>query len=294
MKISGLILLLLALNAACITVSANQTLRTQNDSFPAVGVEKAVLETGAGSLTINGRSGLEEIEVSAEFRCSSGFASNSQRILDNLRLSMEVRGNTFYLKSEHTKTWNFGESGWINITINMPSGIEMAVKDGSGSILISGMDRSIGINDGSGSIELTNNDGSIHIKDGSGAIQVRSAQGDIDINDGSGSIDLKYLGASAQIQDGSGSIDVDDVRGDLIIHDDGSGSIHAQNIQRDVDINDGSGSIEVRHVGGNVQIHDGSGSISVTDVGGNLSIPRGGSGSINYSDIAGQVSVPEK
>ena len=134
MKISGLILLLLALNTACVTVSASQAIRTQNDSFSAVGVEKAVLETGAGSLAINGRSGLEAIEVSAEFKCGSDFASNSQRILDSLRLSMEVRGNTFHLKSEHLKTWNFGESGWIDITINMPSGIELEVDDGSGSI----------------------------------------------------------------------------------------------------------------------------------------------------------------
>ena len=293
MKISWLFSLLLAFNASCMTVSADQMLRTQTEYFSADGVVAAELETGAGSLTVNGIEGLDAIEVSAEFKCGSALFSDAQRILDNLQLSMEVRGNTFYLKSDQLRDWSWGNSGWIDISINMPKRIDLEVNDGSGSTFISGMGRNIRIKDGSGKIELTNTDGSIYIDDGSGEIRIRNAEGDIDINDGSGSIDLRYLGGSAQIHDGSGSIDVDDVRGDLIIREDGSGSIRAQNIQRDVEINDGSGSIDVQHVGGSVQIRDGSGSISVADVGGDLSIPSGGSGSIHYSDITGKVSVPE-
>ena len=97
-----------------------------------------------------------------------------------------------------------------------------------------------------------------------------------------------------QVRDGSGSINVDDAGGDLNIPSDGSGGIHVQNIQHNVDINDGSGSIDVRHVGGNVRINDGSGSIKVEDVGGDLIIPGAGSGSVHYSGIKGRTDVPKR
>jgi DUF4097 and DUF4098 domain-containing protein YvlB len=292
MRTYPFLLLISVLSISCVSVLADHTLQTQTKSFPADGVEAAILETGAGTLTVTGTSGLSAIEVRAEYKSGSGFSDSAQRILDKLRLSMEVQGNTFYLKSEHLDNWSWGDSGWIDITINMPKEIDLKVSDGSGSMAISGMGRNVTINDGSGEIELTNINGNIRIDDGSGEIRVRNARGDIDIHDGSGSIDLLYIGGNARIRDGSGSIHVADVSGDLIIPNDGSGDIHVENAMRDVDINDGSGSIDVRHAGGSVRICDGSGSIHIDDVGGDLTIPRDGSGSVQYSGIRGKVSVP--
>jgi hypothetical protein len=312
MKCSLLLALLMALNTSCVTVLADHTLRTQTESFPASGIEAAILKTGAGMLTVTGMPDLSAIDVRAEFKSRSGFSGNTQEILDNLQLDMEVRGNTFYLKADHRGGWNWGDSGCIDIYINMPANIELDVDDGSGPLSISGIDRNVGIKDGSGEIELTRINGSIRIHDGSGEIRVRNAQGNLEINDGSGSIDLRYLGGNVQIQDGSGSIHVDDVGGDLVISGDGSGEIRVRNIQHNVDIHDGSGSIDVLQVGGNVhihdgsgsirvehtegnvQIHDGSGSIDADHVGGDLIIPAAGSGSVHYSDIRGNASVPKR
>jgi hypothetical protein len=294
MRIAWLFVLCLALTTSCIPVLADHTLSTQTESFPASGMSRADLETGAGILTIIGTPGLQEIEVRAEFKSGSGISGNTQRILDNLVLDMEVRGSTFYLKTENRRDWSWGNSGWIDIHINMPAGIELDIDDGSGPISISGMGQDVNIKDGSGKIELTRIEGSVRINDGSGEIQVRDARGSVDINDGSGSVDVRHAGGNVQIRDGSGSISVDDVGGNLIIPGDGSGSIDVQNIQNDVDINDGSGSISVRHAGGNVQINDGSGSIDVTDVSGNLTIPSAGSGSVHYSDVRGNVDVPKR
>jgi hypothetical protein len=294
MKNYPFLLLLTLLNTSCVSVLADHTLQTQTKSFSAEGVAKAILDTGAGSLTVIGMPGLSAIEVRAEYKNSTGFSGNAQNILDKMRLSMEVRGNIFYLKSEHPGGWNWGESGWIDITINIPKVIELEVNDGSGSMSISGMDRNVNIVDGSGGIELTNVNGDISISDGSGEIRVRNARGDIDINDGSGSIDLRYIGGNTRIRDGSGSISVADLNGDLIIPEDGSGNIRVENATRDVDINDGSGSVVVLHAGGSVRIQDGSGSIRIDDVGGDLTIPRAGSGSLHYSGIRGRISVPER
>jgi len=236
MKISWFIAFLLVFSTSCISVMADHTIRTQTESFPAGDVTAALLETGAGTLTVTGMPGLSAIEVTAEFKCRDSSAAKAQDILDNLRLTMEVRGNTFHLKSEHLRDWNWGDSGWIDITIKMPKQIDLEVDDGSGAIAISGMGRNIRIEDGSGEIELTDIDGSIHIEDGSGEIRIRNAQRDVEINDGSGSIDVRYVGGNVRISDGSGSIDVDDVRGDLIIPSDGSGSLHYARVTGKVDV----------------------------------------------------------
>ena len=172
MRISLLLALFLGLNTSCITVMADHTLRTQTESFPASDVETAILETGAGFLTITGTPGLSAIEVRAEYKCGSGFSGNTQRILDNLQLDMEVRDNTFYLKSDRRGNWNWGDSGWVDIFINMPAEIGLDINDGSGPISISGITRNIKIKDGSGEIELTRIDGNIQIDDGSGEIRV--------------------------------------------------------------------------------------------------------------------------
>ena len=116
------------------SVSADQTIRAQFESFPAQSIETAFLDTGAGSLTISGISGLGEIEVSAEYRVGFGVLSDTQRVLDNLRLNMEVQGNTFHLRTEELNGWSLGNSGWIDIAVKMPKEIALEVKDGSGSL----------------------------------------------------------------------------------------------------------------------------------------------------------------
>jgi DUF4097 and DUF4098 domain-containing protein YvlB len=275
MRISMLSLLLLAVSTSCVSVMADQTLRTQTKSFPARGVSAARLETGAGLLEIIGVADLPEIEVRAEYRCNGAFSVDAQRILDNLRLVMELRGDTFFLKSEHLDSWNWGDRGWIDVYINLPDSIDLEVDDGSGTVSVVGMGRNVEIKDGSGEIELIDIGGNIRINDGSGEIRIRNAAGEVSIDDG------------------SGSIIVNDVAGDLIIPHDGSGEIRVQNARRNVSIDDGSGSIDVRHVGGSVRIRDGSGSIDVNDVAGDLIIPRDGSGSIHYSRVMGKADVPE-
>ncbi len=228
---------MLFLSTACAISMADQTITTKQQSFQASGVADARLETGAGSLTIIGRPGAATIEVTAEYKARASSQQDIQRILDNLKLTMELRGSTFFLKSEHLNQWNWsGDSGSIDLTITMPPAIALSVDDGSGSIEISGMARDIAIDDGSGSIEIREIQGSLTIDDGSGSIHVVDVTGNLDIDDGSGEIDVRSVRGSVRVSDGSGSIDVQNVTGDLIVALDGSGSIRYRDIQGNVDI----------------------------------------------------------
>jgi DUF4097 and DUF4098 domain-containing protein YvlB len=232
--ISGALLLF---STACVNGMADQTISTRQQSFPAAGVTDARLETGAGSLTIVGRPGAATIEVTAEYKARASSQQDVQRILDNLKLTMELRGSQFFLKTEQLNHWNWsGDSGSIDLTITMPPAVALSVDDGSGSIEISGIQRDISIDDGSGSIEIREIQGSLTIDDGSGSIHAVDVTGNIDIKDGSGEVDVRNVRGSVRVSDGSGSIDVESVTGDLIVASDGSGSIRYRDIQGNVDI----------------------------------------------------------
>jgi hypothetical protein len=236
MRITLSFALLALCTGACAFSMAEQTLRTQNESFPAAGVSAVRLETGPGTLQVTGKPGAPSIEVTAEFKANIGSHGDAQRILDNLKLTMETRGNTFCLKSEQLGDWHWGDSGRIDLTIIVPSEVGLDIDDGSGSMSVKGMGREVRIKDGSGEIEVDGVDGNLVIDDGSGSIWIRNVKGDVRIVDGSGGIDVARVGGSVRIDDGSGSIDVEDVGGDLVIPHDGSGSVHYRDIRGRLDI----------------------------------------------------------
>ena len=221
---------------SCAFSMAEQTLRTQNESFSAAGVSAVRLETGPGSLQVTGRPGAPSIEVTAEFKANVGSQGDAKRILDNLKLTMETRGDTFFLKSEQLSDWHWGDSGRIDLTIALPSAVRLDINDGSGSMSIKGMGRDVRIEDGSGEVEVDGVDGNLEIDDGSGSIWIRNVKGEVAIEDGSGGIDIARVGGNVRIDDGSGSIDVEDVAGDLIIPHDGSGSVHYRDVRGRLDI----------------------------------------------------------
>jgi len=215
---------------------AEQTVATRRHTFPAAGVTTARLDTGAGELTIRGRAGASEIEVVADYKAHSPGRLSAQEIIDKLKLSMEVRGGTFYLKTADREDWNWGHDGSIDLTVTVPAAVALEVRDGAGGMTITGIDGDVTIHDGSGGIEVEDVRGKLRIDDGSGSIVVRNVGGAIDIVDGSGSIEIVHAGGDVRIEDGSGSIDVRDVAGRLDVPRKGSGSVHYSDVRGRVDV----------------------------------------------------------
>lgn len=236
MKIQFAMLLTVLTTNACVVVSAEELLKTENKSFDASGVTSARLDTGAGTLRIIGDADATSIEVKAEYRGRPRSSRDAERILDNLRLTMEMQGSTFYLRSESGGHWRGSRSGSIDLTITVPSRFSLKIEDGSGSIDLSGIDRDVTIDDGSGSIDIDAVRGNLRLDDGSGSIQIRDSGGRIEIKDGSGSIDISRAGGDVTIRDGSGSISVDDVAGGFEVLRDSSGSINHRGVRGEVRI----------------------------------------------------------
>lgn len=196
------------------------------------GLESLVIEAGAGSMDVRGVAGLDSIVVNATVVVADAGEKEAIRFIEKkMRLSLDRIGDHAKLDSWFEQGFfGRGSNARIELDISVPTGIDINVDDGSGSIDISDISAAVSIDDGSGSIELKNVT-DIQIDDGSGSIDIANASGDVSIVDGSGSITVRSVGGSVTIDDGSGGIDVSDVEQDLIIVDDGSGGFSFSNVR---------------------------------------------------------------
>lgn len=218
----------------------------------AAGARDLIVKVGAGSLKIEGKAGLDRVNIRGR-ACAS-----SAELLDDVRLRAERSGSEVQVESLRR------EEGW-SLTGNRYASLDLVIEVPAGM--------AAEIADGSGSIEITNL-GAVGITDGSGEITGSNLHGDVRVRDGSGSITLTDLGGAVNIRDGSGSIDLRNVGGQVVIVD-GSGEIGVRGARTSVRISDGSGNIDVADVSGNLTVeNDGSGGIEYANVRGTVDIPR--------------------
>lgn len=202
----------------------------------ASGIDALIIDVGAGSLDVVGVNGLDTVEVKATIVIADDDSEEARKIIEeDLVLTLERAGNSVELTSDFDDSfWNFGSSGRVDLEVRAPSTLAVTIDDGSGSIDISDFSGKVVIDDGSGSIDVRNV-GPLKIDDGSGSIDVRGAAGDVVVVDGSGSISIEAVEGTVKIDDGSGSIRVTDVAEDLIIIDDGSGSLSHSGVRGTVE-----------------------------------------------------------
>jgi hypothetical protein len=202
-------------------------------SLDATGLTELFIDAGAGYLTVTGDDESSAIVVVAVITVDTRNDVKAKETIERrLELTLDRRGEEATLVSGFTS--GRGPGATIDLDVSMPSGFALKIDDGSGSTVIADIRGDIIFDDGSGSIEITNV-GSVEVDDGSGSIRIHGATGDVYVNDGSGSIEIHGVGGSVTVDAGSGSIDVEDVEKDLIIENDGSGSLTYNNIRGVVD-----------------------------------------------------------
>jgi DUF4097 and DUF4098 domain-containing protein YvlB len=228
----------------------------RNAVVDASGARSVEVEAAAGSLRVEGKPGLRQVQV-------TGTAySSSQQMLNRIRLIAERRGDVVFIKADipdNDESWYRNNySAALDLVIEVPQGMNADIADGSGDAKIL-------------------NVGSLDASDGSGSLSVIGAAGSVHITDGSGDLTIENIGGDVRVSDGSGDLNVRNVTGSFIVETDGSGSIYATDVK---------GSVVVEN--------DGSGTIEVNKVGKDLRVESKGSGSIDYADVSGQVDIPER
>ena len=216
----------------------------------AKGAKSVRIIAKAGTLRIEGRSGLEEVRVRGT-ACAS-----KERLLDDVRLEAERSGDVVRVEAiipDNRSFWR--SSSRLDLTIEVPDSVALRVRDSSGSTDIRGVGE-LSLKDSSGSIFIEDVAGNIEVDDSSGEIEIVGAERDVRVEDSSGEIDIREVGGSVDIvQDSSGEIDISKVEGSVLVRRDSSGSIYVRDVGGDFTVErDGSGSIRYRDVKGRVDI----------------------------------------
>lgn len=227
------LLILMMFTASLVHAAGIEYEEVRNLNLSTEGISTLEIETGAGSLDVIGASGTDEIVVTATIQVAEDDEEKARKVIESgIVLSLEKSGDAAVLKSYFEGGFmNFGDSPRVQLEVRVPERLALNIDDGSGSIVVQSVSGNIELEDGSGSILLTNVGGDVEIDDGSGSISVEGVNGDLIIGDGSGSIKVRDVAGSVTVDDGSGSINVSDVEKDLIIEEEGSGSLNFSNIR---------------------------------------------------------------
>jgi DUF4097 and DUF4098 domain-containing protein YvlB len=254
-KIAFFCLIFLFSLSAAFAAQSRETLR-----LPAAGVRSLHIECGAGSLKVQGKDNLEQIEVDAVL-VVNGIAEGElpEFRKEHVTLTLEKSGDKAILTSSIESDFSLatlfseGRHARIDLDVRLPRRLALAVADGSGDCEIRDSDGGLALEDGSGDTKVTNIKGAVKIEDGSGDLYLADIGANVTIDDGSGDIMLRSCGGDVSISDGSGQTELRDIRGSIWI-DDGSGDIIIDGAEKDVTIDEaGSGAVEIRNVKGKVK-----------------------------------------
>jgi len=234
--------------------------QTRQMTLPASDIYELRIQCGAGSLYITSAEWQDSIRVFAEIEAEDKNKIEYQDFPEKyVDLRLERKGPRAILKSDLKKNLlnSLGTllnpmDPKINLTIEVPRGVDLFIDDDSGAI------------------HIQHFSGHLVIKDASGGITLENVTGNVTVADGSGKIVMEDILGNVEIKDGSGRIDVDKIRGD-------------------VRVTDGSGEISIQHVDGYVTVMDESGEININDIAGNVLIRSPGSGEMNIERVNGQI-----
>jgi hypothetical protein len=220
----------------------------RNLDLDASGISDMFIEAGAGAIVVTGVEGSNDVVVVATITVDTNDADDGAKFIEErLRLSLERDGDRAELSADFRSGLGWGDDAVIDLDVRMPAQVALVIDDGSGPIAVDGISSAVRIDDGSGPIELGNsgdvdiddgsgsirleNTGAVKIDDGSGSITIVGAAGDVYVEDGSGTIEIRGVAGTVTVDDGSGDIDIDDVEHDLIIEEEGSGSLRYSNVR---------------------------------------------------------------
>jgi len=229
--ITGATILLLLLIS--FSIAAGMEANEKKDlELPAEGIERTEIECGAGFLKVSGVEGLSSIRVEAEISVDGIGSTDLKKFLeDHITLTLTKKGETAVLKSKTDGLIPSGKSCTIDLTVQLPKKMSLAIADGSGYIELTDLNGNLEIADGSGEITAENINGNVNISDGSGEITIVNVGGDLNINDGSGDMDVRKILGNVNISDGSGDISIDDVGLDVNLQSSGSGDEKIKNVK---------------------------------------------------------------
>ncbi|MDA8130130.1 MAG: hypothetical protein M0011_01365 [Elusimicrobia bacterium] len=184
-------------------------------TFPAAGLKKIYVDTGAGSITVDGGA---KGEVRAEAIGDD---------LGKCAITMEVKGSELVLKAEDSEAAKAAKKGfWRSLfsggkadlgkgcgagfKVSAPAALSVKADTGAGSISVSGMTGELDADTGAGSISGSGCLAALKADTGAGTVRMDGLCGPAEADTGAGSIELSWAKAPSsgrvKADAGTGSI----------------------------------------------------------------------------------------
>ncbi len=216
-------------------------------TLPIDTLEKLVLMSGPGSLTVTEDPDRSEIVFSADVVIRAAGLQRARQLTDAVRIAIDRPAGARPRVRIVEPALQGSEECLVHLTVQVPAGatdrFSFDIQDSHGDIAFHGY---------RGPLSIT----SLH-----GAIEVIDGAGELDISSGSGPCSVTGYEGNVKIRDGAGNCSIGQISGN-------------------VEVWGKAGSLEIRYISGNVTAIDGRNGITVQSIEGNLTmygIPLGDS-----------------
>lgn len=177
---------------------------------------------------------------------------------------VELVGDVLTVRT--AKSWRllapFGNSGQVDVVVELPEGSEVRGASGAGRLITEGLVGAVTYRTGSGDLRIDEAE-RLTLRTPSGLIAVGRAAGAVDLTSSAGSIRIRELTGDAVIKNPNGSTTVGEVTGSLVVNG-AHADITIENARGSVVAKSAHGAIIVERIdGGDVQLETGYGSIEV-------------------------------
>ncbi len=230
-------------SAACIQVDEGETRRFEK-VYSVSGPVTLDIQNGSGDVHVRA-SGDGRVRVQGEVRFSQFLlATGSRRRADEIAEKPPITQSGDLLRIVRPDASGSGTAR-INYTIEVPAKTEVRIRNGSGDVVLEGIDGPLNIDTGSADVQV----GRIHQR--------------VDISVGSGDISARDIDGELSATARSGDVTVDSVAGDIRVETT-SGDIRIGRPGHKVSARANSGEVEIDGVSADLRVNTGSGDCRIS------------------------------
>jgi DUF4097 and DUF4098 domain-containing protein YvlB len=138
----------------------------------------------------------------------------------------------------------FGKTRDLDVTVQLPTDSDVAVKTGSADIEVSGQVKDARLKTGSGDVAADTFSGGALVETGSGDVEVSEAHAELNVKSGSGDVSVGSCIGNLQVSTGSGDVEIGTSNSRTVVKT-GSGDLHVATANADVSLSTGSGDLTI-------------------------------------------------
>jgi len=186
-----------------------------------------------------------QVEVFRTVDASSKKAA--ERILQNLEITMDKKGNDVYVTAEYdrgTFKWNNNRIK-MRFVVSVPNVYNVDLKTAGGTIAVSDLEGRVDSKTSGGSLKFGRIKGPVNGHTSGGSIKLEGCVGDANVKSSGGSIKIGEVDGNVEARTSGGSVNIEKAKGTVIATTSG-GSINVEEVMGTIEAKTSGGSVNAR------------------------------------------------